>query len=189
ASIFRIHFKDEEGSLLESAKEVKLAIAKIKQLTGSPEVNVVTFSAGSSAALAYFVGIWDPENKQVVEEYADDIHELILTAPPLQGSPLARFVIDDLIPDSDFIQSLNQKLAVLSPDKREQITIYSGSSPSALQHKLFSYVILGKDDGIIYFPKFPGGGVKINDVAVGHGGCREDAETLGKIAEFLTDFE
>jgi len=217
--IFRIHFKQEEESILERAKEVKKAVEIIKRNTGSNRVNIIGFSTGGVAGLCYFVGLWDPGTNNAVKNYAydKDINDIVLFEPPLQGTPLAKTAksifwkktfsfnfgprygnrtwIIHTNPPSPVIEELypnSQFIKIFNKKLSELPPDKRGKINifAGTKGNLFSILIEGEDDGMVPFPKFPGENVQITSVPLSHGGCREDSGiVLPKVVELLTDFK
>lgn len=67
--------------ILKSAKRLKLEIARARALSGSPTMDLVTFSLGGIIGKYYTASPF----------YQNDIHKLIMIAPPFLGSPRADF--------------------------------------------------------------------------------------------------
>jgi len=80
-AVFAVTFAHRHGDNLLQAEHVAGAIARIRELTGAPRVDVVAHSKGVAAVRAHASGVRMPWGRP----YAGDIRKLVLLGGPLLG--------------------------------------------------------------------------------------------------------
>lgn len=88
--VFAITFAHPHGDVLQQAEAIADAVARIREITGAPQVDLVAHSKGGIAAAVYVShgagADWDrPDYERYGTAYRSDVRKLVLLGTPLGG--------------------------------------------------------------------------------------------------------